>query len=444
MKKKLLAAGLTVALFITGIGATKASAATYYDFDNNVKPVFVQNVDNNQYPQTDKYYIYDSVHRSAKFEITKPAVVKAYYTWDNTGSTKVSGNAWFSYDAYGVDTIGAKTKISQPQTSAVVFLDPGKYYINQEFTVKNGNTATSTFMGMTLIIEEVDTDEAEFSTSFDNPNYLAEGTDAVGFVSNNAPNDYYVFSVSEYSLVNITFNFLSRGGVSANKGTCTLYDENKRIIQTKTFSATGYNQNIISQYLDKGTYFICLGGTTAPTYIRKDTTSYAISIVTPEKAMNGNVEVKVNTDIDAAEIVIVPQKVSDSKVKDSSVWSTRNGMTDITEDRSFVAPENATYTVRIKDKNNSYVMKTFSIKCIDKTAPVISGVPSGTSNKAVKLTITDENLSKITLNGKKVTLSGLKKVTNGYELEVSEDGKNKVVAYDSADNKTKVTVKIKK
>ena len=75
---------------------------------------------------------------------------------------------------------------------------------------------------------------------------------------------------------------------------------------------------------------------------------------------------------------------------------------------------------------------------IDKTAPVISGAEDGESyNTSVILTITDDNLDSVTVNGEKVELTNQK-----LTLKPAE-GKQTVIAKDKAGNTTSLTITVK-
>lgn len=75
---------------------------------------------------------------------------------------------------------------------------------------------------------------------------------------------------------------------------------------------------------------------------------------------------------------------------------------------------------------------------IDKTAPVISGAEDGESyNTSVTLTITDDNLDSVTVNGEKVELTNQK-----LTLKPAE-GKQTVIAKDKAGNTTSLTITVK-
>ena len=75
---------------------------------------------------------------------------------------------------------------------------------------------------------------------------------------------------------------------------------------------------------------------------------------------------------------------------------------------------------------------------IDKTAPLISGAEEGGNyNAAVTLTITDDNLDSVTVNGESVEL------TNGKLTLKPADGKQTVIAKDLAGNTASLTITVK-
>ena len=99
------------------------------------------------------------------------------------------------------------------------------------------------------------------------------------------------------------------------------------------------------------------------------------------------------------------------------------------------------------DKNMTYadlvgVDTVMSVKLTaqwkDIASPVISGIKDGKSyGKAQTVTVIDENLNTVTLNGEAVTLD-----ENGQFVLSPADGEQKIIATDKEGNKTEVTVTI--
>lgn len=106
-------------------------------------------------------------------------------------------------------------------------------------------------------------------------------------------------------------------------------------------------------------------------------------------------------------------------------------------EKAFTVDKNGSYVLyaRFTDKagNVAYV-STRGFKW-DTKAPVIAGIENGVKYcEAKTVTITDDNLKSVTVNGTPVTLS------NG-KLTIEPNGDHTVVAIDYADNKTEVSVK---
>ncbi|MBR6614114.1 MAG: hypothetical protein IKK84_05045 [Clostridia bacterium] len=93
------------------------------------------------------------------------------------------------------------------------------------------------------------------------------------------------------------------------------------------------------------------------------------------------------------------------------------------------------YYVRITDKANNVSLLSTNGLVFDTVAPKISGVEDGkTYNSTKTITISDENLDKVTLNGENAT--------NKITLKKTNLGTYKIVATDKAGNVSTVTVEI--
>ncbi len=93
------------------------------------------------------------------------------------------------------------------------------------------------------------------------------------------------------------------------------------------------------------------------------------------------------------------------------------------------------YYVRITDKANNTALLSTNGLVFDTVAPKISGVEDGKIYNSTKtITISDENLDKVTLNGEEVT--------NKITLKKTNLGTYKIVATDKAGNISTVTVEI--
>ncbi len=437
--------GVLVLFSIMSVSSIRAEAGSYVDFNKKeIVAKSVLDVDNAVYPATDKYYVNTGSHESAKFMVAAPSVIKVYYTWDTGEITSVNGDTWISRDEEGVDVVGVKTKVSKAPTSAVFYLDPGVYYLNHKLTIKKGNEEFGDTIGIALLQHAVPGNEGAFVTSFESPNELVWNTDFTGFLSNNAPNDYYYLIVEEYSRVDFTFNFRKEGGAVVSKGTCSLYDINHRLLVKKTFNENNALQNQFSEYLEKGKYYIELGGATGPTYLRANVVPYAITCETVTKGYAGKVDVKVNFGFDATEVLVLAGEISEARKNDNNTWNTRNGAVDITNKKVFSAENNDTYTVRVKDTAGKYYLAAFTVDTVDADVPHVTGIEQGgVYTGKVEVVVSDSHLSKVTLDKKNVKLKKAEKKGKAKILTISGNGSHKLVVKDSAGNSVTVKFTIK-
>ncbi len=104
----------------------------------------------------------------------------------------------------------------------------------------------------------------------------------------------------------------------------------------------------------------------------------------------------------------------------------------------YIFKQNGSFTFKYVDENGEKGEEKAEVNWIDKIAPVISGVEnSKTYVESVTPTITDENLSEVTLTKDGKNVSNFK---SGIKLE--ENGDYVLIAKDKAGNTTKVTFKI--
>lgn len=456
--KILCSVALAIALALTGLPIQKASAE-YKSFPGegqaaNLEVQMVEYIENYLYPRvSDKnlYYMFSEQHGVGSFSVDKPSVVKAYYTWDTTNkAVRVTGTSWFSWDIYGRDVLGTKWNLSAPASSSYVFVDPGTYYINQQFSITNSNTPSGEYIGITLLIEPITTTETVYETwSPENPNIIDVNTDQYGFLSTNSQHDFYRFTISEYGKVDITFYFYAKGGNKVSQGVCALFNEKDQRLGTyeQKFNTTDYSRNTMTAYLDEGTYIVEMSGCTAPTYLKVGYTSYGITITgATTETRSEDAHITVSTGIDAAEVLVVDKAVSDADKANTSIWNTA---VNITSTMKYDASSNGDYTVRVKDKTGQYYLKSFTIKGIDKQAPTITAdeVESGDTVEADEkmVIITDDGeITKITLNGSKIDLeeyydTGLQ----AYVLNLTEKRKYTIKAYDKTGKTTKFVFTLK-
>lgn len=456
--KTVCTVALALVLTMSGLpiySAKDASAATTFkSFPSSGQALQLETnkieyMENNQYPSTastNMCYMFNEEHGVGSFTVDTPSAIRAYYTWDtsNTGIT-ISGRSWFSWDVDGRYILGNKWTLNAPSASSYVYVDPGTYYLNQQFTIKSGNVASSEYIGITVLIEPIRSSEKVYSSSQASPNAIAVNSEEYGFLSTTAPNDWYLFNIKEYGRVSISFYFYEKGGNTVKSGVCQLLNDKGQQFGTykRTFNTNDYSQNVITAYLEPGSYYITMSGCTGPTYLKVGYTSYGITISgIPTGITTKDATIKVSTGIDASEVLIINRKVAESEKASNTAWT---GSTNITDTMSYACSANGDYTVRVRDRSNNLYIKSFTVKGIDKQAPMIEGddVENGqtvTADEKMIVITDDGEITKITLNGTKLDLDEYYDVgVKGYVLNLTEKRKHTIKAYDKAGNTTKFT-----
>lgn len=446
MRKKRIIKATILALTICTLGTgtlmtntNGALAATdnYVNYKQTVSlaPTYVSDIDNVLYPATSQYYTYDSTQGVGSFKISKPSIIKVYFNWNTLISGTLSGTAWISKDADGLDVIGSAQKLSKPGDSMLIFLDPGTYYLNHYINIRtssnnsNSDSVDRMKFGVAILAEDAFSDETNYASSYNAPNLLKIGEAKRGFLSTTSPIDYYKIRIFDYSQVNISFNFEQTDDTNVNKAECTLYDENNQKIISQRFSSSGGGRNILSQMLEEGTYYISLSGTTAATNVKVDAIPYKIeTTLNTQRWTNKGVVVNVSTEFDTSEEFVVQGRVQDNKITASSIWSSRNENFSEIENGKFYATANGVYSIRVKDNNREYVLKRIKISNIDKTLPSVSGVKNNsTYTKEITIKFWDKGGSGI----KSATIDG-KKIKSG--IKYSKKGSHTLKLVDNAGN----------
>lgn len=421
--------------FITNSHGALAATNTHVSYRQSVSlsPTYVSDIDNVLYPATSQYYTYDSTQGVGSFKITKPSIIKVYFSWNTITSGTLTGSAWISKDADGLDVIGSSQKLSKPGDSMLIFLDPGTYYLNHFINIKTSSNASESVdrmkFGVAVLAEDAFSDELNYASSYNAPNLLKIGEFKRGFLSTTSPIDYYKIRIFDYSEVNISFNFEQTDNTNVNKAECTLYDENNQKITSQRFNSSGGGRNVLSQMLEEGTYYITLSGTTAATNIKAEAIPYKINTApSTQRWTNKDVVVNVSTDFETSEEYVVQGRVQDNKITESAIWGTRNENCLEIVNGKFYATKNGVYSIRVKDKNREYILKRIKISNIDKTLPSVSGVKNNsTYSKEVTIKFWDKGGSGIrsaTLDGKKIK-SGTKYSKKGtHTLKVTDNAGN--------------------
>ena len=431
MKKKVLTRLILLIMLCIAIGFIKPSKASAYDYglQVNIPLVTVTNIDNVPYPSTYNMFFYgDNVRNYSKFTIESPGEVKAYFRW--TSSNNGRGTAWFSRDVNGYDIVGSTAELNYSNNSLKVFLDTGTYYLNCTWTTEAYD------VGAALLYEDGQSEELMDVSSFDNPNPIVFDKTTRGFITDTAPNDYYVFTLDKKALVTIAFSF-DKDNYTRYDGYATLYNEFQIELANKRYTRTTQGAEVINQQLQPGTYYIRLTGINGGTTLNVSPMYYDITLK-PEVTSGwtkGPMKVFIDTTIDYVDIVAVSRRVYEDDIKNTEIWmkSIYNQYYIPVEGNAFEVTKNGTYSVRIEDKFGNYELKTIKITTMDTTEPKVSGVSDGKYYKSpvtIKWSDSQSGIksSKVTLNGKKVK-SGIK---------VTEAGKYTLKVYDKVGNVKKV------
>lgn len=437
MRKRMISS-LVVILILCFSFFSEIPARAAISSNVTLQPSYVADLDNVLYPSTSAYYTYDGLQGIGSFAVTEPTIIKAYFNWDSTTNKNITGSAWFSRDDLGMDIIGTSSRLKSVGDSMIVFLDPGTYYVNYLFNIKDTSASSWLRVGVALLAENVRSEERVCASSYHTPNILIPGQSVRGFLSTSSPIDYYMFEVTSLSQVTVSYNFEQTGDVSVSRGSCTLYDKLNQKILSKGFSSRGAADNKFAEILKPGTYYVAMSGATCATNILVDMVSYEVSTkVSDEEWTADDITVSVICEFDAAEMLYVNENVTEANIRSRNVWNTRLESCKEIENKEFVVTSNGTYTIRIKDAKDYYVLESFTIKNIDKTLPAVSGVNNKKTYKSavtIKFKDTGSGIKKATLNGKTIK--------NG--TKVTKEGKYTLEVYDRAYNTRKITFTIKR
>lgn len=429
---------------ITNSHEVSAANSTYESNRQTVSlsPIYVPDIDNVLYPATSQYYTYDSTRGVGSFKITKPSIIKVYFNWNTVDIGSLSGSAWISKDAGGLDVIGTSQKLSKTGDSMLIFLDPGTYYLNHYVNIRTSSSASGSSdlikFGVAILAEDAFSNETNYASTYKSPNYLRIGEAKRGFLSTTAPIDYYKIQIFDYSQVAISFNFEQTDNISVSKGECTIYDENNQKITSQRFNTSGGGRNVISQMLEEGTYYISLSGTTAATSIKAEAIPYKIdTTLSTQRWTNKGVVVNVSTEFETSEEYVVQGRVQDNKITESSIWNSRNENCSEIINGKFNATKNGVYSIRVKDTKREYVLKRIKISNIDQILPSVSGVKNkGTYNKEITIKFWDKGGSGI----KTATIDGVK-IKSGAKF--SKKGTHTLKVVDNAGNTKTIKFTIK-
>ncbi len=130
--------------------------------------------------------------------------------------------------------------------------------------------------------------------------------------------------------------------------------------------------------------------------------------------------------------IVSDKELSSSELESSESWQEYKEPVTLSNDGKFVV------YVKTVDKAGNVTYVNSNGVVLDKTAPVLSGVEdNGEYEGDTEVTVTDDNLDKVVVNGKEVQL------TNGKLVLHTSDKVQSIIATDKAGNMTVVKVKVK-
>jgi hypothetical protein len=180
-----------------------------------------------------------------------------------------------------------------------------------------------------------------------------------------------------------------------------------------------------------------MSGTTCATNLKVNAVSYVIDTsFSEEEWTNQNITLKVKTEFDPVEVLIINKKISFARINDGSIWSYyADGCHEI-ENNKFTIKKNGYYTIRVRDMDNNLILKCVHVDHIDKSSPVITGVSNGrTYRRGTVLKFYDKQsgIKKAKLNS--TSIDSGKKIT--------QKGKYTLSVYDYAGNVKKIVFYIR-
>lgn len=359
-----------------------------------------------------------------EFTMTESGIVMAYVQIGREYYDQ--GEVYLSTDYEGKYMIGESTIIKE-STYLKYCLDPGKYYLQLRWDYQIYN------VGVGVVYEASNTQEKYKVSKFAEANELKLDKLKKGFLSLTTPKDYYKFKLEKESVVDIQYSFDTTFANPADLGQMMIYDNNQVLIGNATYAKQDLGIKSEKIRLQPGTYFITLSGMKGRTTLKAEPTYYKTTL-TPSttKWSKKNVSVKIKTTIDFESIQVIKYDVTEADLNTESLWypAANDKKYVETNGTTFVANENAVYSVRIMDKLGKYSLAKIKIKNIDKKLPKISGVQADKYyNKVVivKWSDAESGIQKATLNGREIK-SGYKITKNGeYELKVYDKVGNKKV-----------------
>ncbi|MDD3404445.1 MAG: X2-like carbohydrate binding domain-containing protein [Hespellia sp.] len=239
--------------------------------------------------------------------------------------------------------------------------------------------------------------------------------------------------------------------------TSTAYDDTKSFVLTKTgHSFTKYVSNGDATYFEDGTETASCDHAGCQ---EKDTRTASGSKLVDSTAPTGTITVGKNewntflnnitfglffketqtvtvtsadaeSGVDQTYYYLSDKELSEDEADAVRAWTAYEKSFDINPDKKYVV------YVKITDKVSNSVIINSNGLVLDGTAPQVSAANGKTYCKSVDVTVTDENLVKVTLDGAEVTLDG------GKFTVSSKEGAQTIVAVDKAGNETTAAITV--
>lgn len=378
----------------------------------------------------------------------KNGTIKVRFNVNFDVFTAVSASIVREQDLYNSQKIVPDTPITSKQPNLVAWLDGGqKYYlrvvavpkaikdqdINDPMVMLTRNTGLSISVGY----EEAESDEIALSTSRELATKLTMGNLAKGFITYEAPIDYYTFTIGDKESIILYYTFDGPRNVEAGlggNGEIEVVDSNNALIGSDKVSVSVANKTsefkLTLEELSAGTYYVRLKGLYGATTLRYTKIKYDLELEPSTDAAAREVTIYVKTNMEYTDLRYTYGDIPDSEKESNKYWSNSNSIP--IEGDKFTVDQSGTYTVRATDGKRNYILARINITNVDAVAPKISGVANGKSYRKgliIKFSDAESGVKSATL-GKDAVASGVR---------VADEGKYTLTVKDKVGNTTKAT-----
>lgn len=368
-------------------------------------------------------------------DLTKKGVgtVKFLFSFDKD-FTSSSGTAYMckEKDLNSSQRITDVVTINQKNTEFSVCLDGGqKYYLIVGWTHKDkAELLYDSQITMSVLYEAAICNESYISSSLESSTALRNDVTLNGFITVEAPNDFYNFATDGNERITLMYTFDGERNTSGT-GMVTVMNQNKEIVTTssvKFASASKASEIRINLgTLPSGIYWVKMNGLYGATTLRYSKVSYTVDMKVADSGWKSSVGVDVKTDIDYSEMLVVGGKVAEADKTTTSVWRNATRVTD----NYFTVSENGVYTVRVYGTDKTYTLGYITVSNVDSTAPTISGVSNGGAYRSAKQI-------KYSDNGSGLKTAKVNSFAIASGARVSDEGSYSVNLTDKAGNSTTI------